>query len=755
MDPNLPIDPVTGMPLVGPPVMGAAPPMAPPAMGPAMPPPIDISTGAPVEEPEPPMPDPLELMVEVLMSGSPADVEALIETMDDASQVQLRRLVEDEIEPRDPQRAKMLLAYLPEPSSGARLPKWWENTYGKDGHPPRPQSDEVIQTAKDDAEAWREVIDDDHNVMKFVLNRPDSHYHFKTFNAEKDAQYKSSALTDEMALVVNKVSATSFTYEVTTTDPALKEAVQQTEDFLYYADRQTKAMWADDGNGDYDRELAWSLVTRGRIVELVQPDFEDDCKFLDERIFDPSTTFPVWEGKRGLQRVTRIYEDTLANALGDYDLDGKLRKKVIGAKIVGTNEVYQLKSRVKVTCYWDRWWYMVLINDIEALCAEHKYGRVPFVVTGSYIGIPKWANDQVGDPELTGTHQADDLMKYRYAKHITSQIDLFANREAIGTLLLTALMKADKPPMVIYQDPVAAANGTPEVERDSNDVTPLMKDREELAPLLESTTAPQVFGPLYQIFGQDMATNKVPMVAFGISEGANQSGNAMENALEAGNDKLVPHFQAIARHKAARAKLRLEFWRDFGNDWENSRGQTGRMAVPYSRGRRRLQPKDAPPAFDFTPETVDQVGTAVEVNYTMARQQNLIQFGNAFAVLNTNNAMSVRESMELRGVENPDDAMQEIRYERIMNQPEVLQIETLDYLRKRDPELADKYEAMMGGGGGPSQNGQMPPPGGIVGPNSSALNLTGLGMGAVGETGRPAVTPPGVGGIATPPPGIM
>jgi len=752
MDPNLPIDPITGMPLVGPPVMGAAPPMAPPAMDPAamMPPPMP----APEPAPEPPPPDPLELMAEVLMSGSPDDVAALVESLDDSAQVQLRRLIEDVIEPRDPQRAKMLLDYLPDPQSGARLPKWWENTYGKDGHPEEPSVDEVLQMARDDADAWREVVEDDHTVMDFVLNRENSHYHFKTFNPEKDAQYKSSALNDEMALVINKVSATSFTYEVTTTDPALKEAVQQTEDFLYYADKQTRAMWADDGNGDYDRELAWSLVTRGRIIELVQPDFEDDCKFLDERIFDPSSTFPVWEGKRGLCRVTRIYEDTLANALGDYDVDGKLRKKVLNANITGKKEVYKLKTRVKVTCYWDRWWYKVLMDDIEVLRVDHKYGRVPFVVTGSYIGIPKWANDVSGNPEFVGKHQVDDLMKYRYAKHITSQIDMFANREAIGTLLMTMLMKADKPPMVIYQDPVAAANGTPEVERDINDVTPLMKEREELAPLLESTTAPQVFGPLYQLFGQDMATNKIPMSAFGISEGANQSGNAMENAIEAGNDKLVPHFQAIARHKAARAKLRLEFWRDFGNEWENPKGQTGRLAVPYSRGRRRLQMKDAPPAFDFTPETVDQVGTAVEVNYTMVRQQNLIQFGNAFAVLNTNNAMSVRESMELRGVENPDDAMAEIRYEKIMNQPEVLQIETLDALRKRNPELADKYEAMMGGGG--SQNIQGPPMGGIVGPNSSALNLAGLGMGdTTGTGGRPAITPAGVGGIGTPPPGIM
>jgi hypothetical protein len=219
----------------------------------------------------------------------------------------------------------------------------------------------------------------------------------------------------------------------------------------------------------------------------------------------------------------------------------------------------------------------------------------------------------------------------------------------------------------------------------------------------------------------------------------------MENSIEAGNDKLVPQFQAIARHKAARARMRLEYWRDFGNDWENEKGQYGRLAIPYSRARRRMQPKESPPAFDFLPETVDQVGCSVEVNYTMIRQQNLIQFGNAFAVLNTNGAMSVRESMELRGVENPDDLMAEVRFEKIMNQPEVMQIETLDMLQKRNPDLAEKYEKLMSS----SQQGPPPPPGGMVGPNTSATDLSALGM-AADVTGRPAM-----GGIATPPAGLI
>jgi hypothetical protein len=158
-----------------------------------------------------------------------------------------------------------------------------------------------------------------------------------------------------------------------------------------------------------------------------------------------------------------------------------------------------------------------------------------------------------------------------------------------------------------------------------------------------------------------------------------------------------------------------------------------------------MQPKEAPPAFDFLPETVEAVGCNVEVNYTMIRQQNLIQFGNAFAVLNTNNAMSVRESMELRGVENPDDLMAEIRYEKIMQQPEVMQIETLDMLRKRNPELADEYEKIMT----PPPPAPPMPGGGIVGPNTSAMDLSALGM-AADVTGRPSM-----GGIATPPAGLI
>src|SRR6478735_1981149 len=136
MDPNLPLDPTTGMPLVPPPMPGGpmgGPPMGPP-MGtmppPEMAPPIDLQTREPTKEPPPP--DPLEMMVELLMNGSTEEVTAFINSMEEPEQLQLRRVIEDELEEKDPARAKFILSLLPEHQSGAKLPKWWTATYGKD-----------------------------------------------------------------------------------------------------------------------------------------------------------------------------------------------------------------------------------------------------------------------------------------------------------------------------------------------------------------------------------------------------------------------------------------------------------------------------------------------------------------------------------------------------------------------------------------------------------------------------------------------
>jgi hypothetical protein len=752
---GLPLDPVTGLPLDPSMTNGIAPPMLGPdgmPMDPAMlagqAPPVDPMAAPPAPQPEPvepmgPPPDPADLVIELLMNGTPEEIEALLEPLSPPELAMLRELVVTVIEGQDPARADFLMTYLPDKREGGKLPPWM------DAPPAKPTPAQINELALADYQAWEQVINQDLDTMEY-LTPPFKSAVFNDFNAKKHERYASPILFNEINLIVAKGSASSYTYNLPFTDPAYQEAAQQCEDFLYECDRQALRAWADAGNGDLEWEEWYTLTTKGRVITYLAPDVESGDKFLCERLMDPSSTFPTWAGERGLERVTRMYEDTAANVIGDYDdADGSVERKIIGQLKKGNKgnkrEVYQQDTRGKVTCYWDRWNYVVLFDDIEIVDEPHEFGFVPFVVSGGNAGIPRFFGEVRSSPDLTlGDTIHDTLLKKKYPSHIEHMKEFAGIREQVGAIFMTIMARQLNPSRTIYQDPVAASQGVPTISNERGAINPLQKDREELGPMPDELLPPAVFQPFFSMYGQDAAMTFMPEAAHGVSSGANQSGNALENLFEVGNDKLVGWYKAMARHKAAKAAMRLKFWRDWGHVWKDGKGRYGRMQVPYPRERRATMPYDAPPAFDFLPETVEMVGCTVDVDYTNVRLQNLTQLGNAVMIWQNANAMSAREAMEIRGVKDPEAVIEQLIVERLLTDPDMMRLRGLRALRQRDPELAAEYEALISGGSSGGSNTAGSPP--STAPNSSAMNLTGMGMGAEGPTGRPAN-----GGVGVPP----
>lgn len=738
------MDPMTGQPMpvdvmaggAVPPPGAAEPP--PPAGGMVAPPPV------PPMVPPPPPPDPIDQFIQVLMDGEPDEILDLLSVLGAPEKAMLREVIRDEIAKTDPLRADYLMTFLPEKRTSGQLPSWMKHT------PPRPSAERVNELALADADEWGEVVKNDQDTLEYLIPPYKSHA-FKHFDPKKDSRYYSPMLINEIKLLVSKGAASDYRFEMPFVDPAHTEATQQCEDFLYECDRQAARLWAGSGYGDMEMDAWYTLATKGRLVQFIQPCIESEDHFLTERLMDPSNTYPTWAGERGLERVTRMYDAAAAEVIGDYDPDGSLgvEAKIIGKILKGGRErVYENDTRGQVVQYWDRWWYVVLFDGIEVISTPHEYGFVPFVFTAGNTGLPKFLNEINVNGDPVTTRLRDTLKKAKYGSYIDHMKEFAGIREAIGTVFLSVMAKMDDPAQVIYQDQVAEAQGTPSISRDRGAVNPLKKDREELADLPENKLPPAVFEPFYRMFGQDASSTFLPEAAHGVGAGANQSGNALENLFEVGNDKFVGLYKAMAQHKAAVASMRLALWRDWGHSWKDSRGKFGRMMVPYPASRRADMAKTAPPAYEFLPETVEMVGTTVEVDYTSVRLQNLTQLGNAVMIWQQAKAMSAREAMEIRGVRNPDAVLDQIMVETLMTDPDMIKLKALSALKKVDPELAAKYEEMVMGAGGGGANAAGTPP--KAGPNSSAMNLTGMGMGAQGPTGRP-----GTGGPGVAPPGGM
>lgn len=728
---GLPIDPLTGTPLNPAMMAGGPPPMIDPTTGMPMDPSMLAAApmqAPPMPQPEPPPePEPIDPMVgfiEVLLSGDADAIKQLLDGMDRVALAMLRDLVEEEIKPEYPDQAKKILALLPAKPTGGTLPSWMKSP------PPKPDAARVHELATDDAAFWEQVVQNDRDTMEYLLP-PYKSQVFKSFDKAKDEQYISPMLRNEINLIVNKGSASGYFYRMPVFDPAHADMAQKCEDYLYECDRQAQRNANRANDGDVERNEWYSETTKGRVMTLIQPNMESCDSFLSEKTMDPSSTFPVWDGHRGLTRVTRIYDAMLSDAIGDYDVP---ESKIIGKEIKNKRELYSTKSWVKVTCYWDRWWYVVLFDDIEIINEPHKYGFVPFAITGSNVGLPKFMGE--ARTNLTSGHATheESMLKLKYASHIDGMKDFNGYREAIITVLQTVLSKMGKEALIIEQDPVAASQGTPTISKDINAVSPVQKDRENVIPVPELNGSQQALQPFLNMFGQDAATTFMPGESHGVSAGANQSGNALENMFEVGNDKMVPHYKSLQAHKSAKNELRLQLWCDWGHLWKDKRGKTGKMAVPYSAARRVTMAYDAPPSFDFLPEIVATVGCVVDTEYTQIRTNNLTQLGNAYMIWNQGNAMSAREAMEMRGVTDPDAVFQQIAYEKLMFDPDIMKAMGMDELRKRNPALADKIEtaSSSSGSGGPPQIQSL-------NPNSSAMNLTSIGLGAQGPTGRPAV----------------
>ena len=745
-----------GPPMMGPPIppgMGG-PPMGPPMMGPPPPPGMGdpMMMGGPPPpppEPEPPV-DPYKLAIDMLKAVAeihgPDMASGLLMSMPSEM---VNDLMQVSIE--NPDDFAFLESLMPR-QQGPVYPKWF-------AVPKKPSKVEVEEIAESDHIEWTEIRDRMVRDLQFL--HQESAAVKDDFDQDYDKEYLSTAMSDEVRAIAAMVGSIEPRYEVPWYKPDLEDATQQAEDALYCWDRAAEHQYMSAGNGPYRLDVATYMLATGYVCSRIAFDAVNPENPFMEVLLNPATVVPTWDS-RGLMRVTRKYVDSVANVLADFDMDGKLRNKILKAPRGGKarsndsgNEPYRLTDQVQVTCYYDRWWYSVTMDDVEIIkVSPHKLGFVPFVIQGSGAGEPAaitqvTTNHVPGSRGLTNTR---NRLKYKHQSHFGFRYKSHAQKEEMLAVIRTLFQNADNPAWVLEQDELAEVAGDPEIDNRPGKVTKIKAQHEALRELLTNPQAVAMFSPMLAAISADEATNRLSPAFYGVNESANTSGNAVEGLIESGKEKLTQYLMSLQSFYSERAAMRLRWFRDWGQDIENEDGEYGVLNIPYGRQRSRM--RQMQPAFQLTPDTIAKTGTKVNCIMTHVRAQNLAPLGNAVSMWMNTGTMSAREAIEMRGHRDPDGVFEEIRYEKALQDENVEKALILEELMERNPRAAAFYEQItlagamgsQGGGGGPAAG-----PGNFTGPNTSAMNLPALGMGQAGPTGRPSSD--GIGGPPVVPPG--
>ena len=721
-------------------------------MGPPMPPPgmaagdpMGMAGGDPMaaggmpgmEPPKPPEPvDPYRMVLDLLKAVAEShgkDVaSALLASLP-------AEVIGDllQISDSNPEDAALLEALLPQ-EQGPVYPKWFVT-------PRKPKPAEIEEIAESDHIEWQVVRDRIKRDLEFLHQERTAVR--DDFDEDYDHEFLDTGMSDEVRAIAAMIGSIEPSYEVPWYKPDVEDATQQVEDALYCWDAEAQAQYQAAGNGPYAHEVAMYLLTTGYVMSRVAFDINNPQNPFMEVLLSPATCVPTFDD-RGLLRVTRKYVDTVANVIADFDMDGKLRNKILKTKKKSENkddsEVYRLTDHVQVTTYHDRWWYSITADDIEVVKpTAHKLGFVPYIVQGTGSGEPNAITELTTRGDVArgrGLTNSRSRLEYKHQSHFGFRYKSHAQKEEILSVIRTLFQNANNPAWVLEQDELAEVAGDPEIDNRPGKVTKLKAAHEALRELLTDPQAVAMFQPLMGAIAMGEATNRLSPAFYGVNEAANTSGNAAEGLIESGKDKLTIYLMALESYYAERAMMRMRWFRDWGQQIENDRGEYGVLDIPYQRHRAKL--KGLQPTFHLTTDTVSRTGVKVKCRMTHVRMQNLAALGNAAAMWMNINAMSAREAMELRGHRDPDSVFEERRYEKAMLDENVDKALTYLELKERDPEAAALYYQLVttesfSTGGGAAGAGSDPTGQTFRGPNTSAMNLQPLGMGQQGATGRP------------------
>lgn len=515
--------------------------------------------------------------------------------------------------------------------------------------PAKPSVDEIITRAENAREANREFL----SLVSDTLTRlrPSSGYagfyekdRFALMQGDME-QYRSPALIAAHNREVSYLAAKPIAFNIDTFDPKVMADSQNIEDAAYYFRSMHERRWVQGGNPVLSRCEAWDILTYGVAVKRDTLNLADSKCPIKSMLIDPATVFPVW-GRTGvineLEAVYRIVTMPVRQVLAEYTKVGDLKKKLKDA-LGDTEETFGDSADVTVVEYWDSWWCGAFLCEggveIKPLTA-HEYGCVPYIIQYGPGGEPMHTRMPDGNngayiqdyATFDGRTGGGAERTFKATPFIDPFKQEHDNKEAFRSRVLTNVLEQLNPAVIIKRTNAAAKGELPIVEDFEGGKTELEAGEEEmeLHPKYQVTNrqAPMVF----QMMEQDGTLAMLSERADGMPDKSNVSGTARQGMAEVGEEMREMWVRSLeSLHGREATHIICKLWRNHGHESRyNDYSSSGKKPF-YIKSRNPVDPNE--PAFELTPEMIDNVDSDINASMNSLKLSEMIPFAQAMQML--------------------------------------------------------------------------------------------------------------------------
>lgn len=563
----------------------------------------------------------------------------------------------------------------PEPPGPKNLPFWAD--------PKKPKAAQVIETAHKDRARFAGYADVVARMVEKLELETETIFDSEADNEDAEP-FHSPALKIEHDRFCSWGSNHDIIVRAPFFDPLDAEEASQKEDAGHF----WLECWArQHGDAGYS-DLAWALfdtlATYGRLATLVTCDFADDQCGFTFRTLDPATTFPFFEGKRGLHHVSMVYAATASEILGYYgDPNGKLERKLKKETSVKDSD-YGLDTEGEVIEWIDRANHMVLWNGVEVKNTRHGYGFVPVrydrgpwgrQAFTSATAIQSLAATQISvvTPQgqrtgwvgrgTSGGGRSDEAkvgLPFQYWK-----LKPHRTMEAFMSLQLSTLIAQLKPPVWVTQGYESSRQGVPELDMGPGKISTLRED--ERAEIPQFPMIPQLLQTVAGQLIQDQAMGSVGTVAYGVAP-PQTTGSAATILDAEGKEIWAPGLRTFQNHVTGVLEMCARLYTDWGE----------LLGAPGSRGffnmpRRRNTRAGSSQAFKMTPQILQRVGIRFQVELHRFNIGTIAQVGAGITQLIQAGVIGEEDGSRMLGWDpNPQAGMQRRLNEQLSKAPAIL-----------------------------------------------------------------------------------
>lgn len=534
---------------------------------------------------------------------------------------------------------------------------------------------------------------------------------YKGFDEQNDEAWADSAIVAEMELSASQLAEAEITYIAPAVTMADEDEAERKVEFAHACINDAERQHIASGNGPFRLEKARTLLNSGRIAwhATLNLDPDEGEMPFNEVLLDPATCYPVYD-TRGMRSMSRRYSTTIAEVVSAFSTPGNDLSYLLDDR--GKDGRFQKPRKptdiTVVSEFWDRRWRIVWMDgDVILGPVEHGFAYVPFVYGMGGLGLPVYQKD----PNSLGERYAGNVtvgVSYnpRDVSHPNKGISLIRLlraphdlREVVMAKMLNAFDTSYHPAMTMEMDDFAFVDGVPEINLAKGQINPLKMGRHRLSAI-PTDPSPQLMGPILNGVAENMGKLTQPPAAHGQNDKSNVAGYAINSQGDTGQIKILPHKLALEAFEQQCMELRFRMYRDHGHlVQQGEHGRQGELTVPMTD----MEP-GGPRAFLLTPGDLRRTGIKIKVSMSNISVQMLGPVGNAVNQLIKDNLMTQERGLRILGDPNPQKTIRRIRYDNILNNPQIQALEIYEGLKEQGMhEAAEMFIQMSGGaanGGG-------------------------------------------------------